>query len=117
MDQLLAVLDKYTEVYKQGVGTLKDCKTHIFIDSTVEPKLCKASPVPYTMRPLVETQLNKLVQENILIPIKHADWAASILPVMKADQQLVWICGDFKQTVNKASPFDNYPHMYYVCIA
>ena len=61
------------------------------------------------MRPLVETQLDKLVQENILTPIKHADWAAPIVPVMKADQQSVRICGDFKETVNKVSPLDKYP--------
>ena len=109
IDQLQAVLNKYTEVFKPGVGTLKDYKAHIFIDPTVSPKFCKARPVPYAMRPLVETQLDKLVQENILTPIKHADWAAPIVPVMKADQQSVWICGDFKQTVNKASPLDKYP--------
>ena len=109
IDQLQAVLDKYTEVFKPGVGTLKDYKTHIFIDPTVPPKFCKARPVPYAMRQLVDTQLDKLVQENILTPIKHADWVASIVPVMKADQQSVWICGDFKQMVNKASPLDKYP--------
>ena len=61
------------------------------------------------MRPLVETQLDKLVQEGILTPIQHADWAVPIVPVMKADRQSVRICGDFKQTVNKASPLDKYP--------
>ena len=86
IDQLQAVLDKYTEVFKPGVGTLKDYKAHIFIDPTVPSKFCKARSVPYAMRPLVETQLDKLVQENILTPIKHADWAAPIVPVMKADQ-------------------------------
>ena len=54
------------------------------------------------MQPLVETQLDKLVQEGILTPIQHADWAALIVPVMKADRQSVQICGDFKQIVNKA---------------
>ena len=61
------------------------------------------------MRPLVERQLDTLVQEGILTPIQHADWAAPIVPVMKADHQSVRICGDFKQTVNKASPLDKYP--------
>ena len=50
-----------------------------------------------------------MVQEGILTPIQHADWAAPIVPVMKADHQSVRICGDFKQTVNKASPLDKYP--------
>ena len=109
IDQLQAVLNQYSEVFKPGVGTLKDYKAHIFIDSTVPPKFCKARSVPYAMRPLVETQLDKLVQEDILTPIQYAEWAAPIVPVMKADRQSVRICGDFKQTVNKASPLDKYP--------
>ena len=109
MDQLQVVLDKYVEVFKPGVGTLKEYKAYIFIALTVPPKFCKAHPVLYAMTPLVETQLGKLVQENILTSIKHADWAALIVPVMKTDQQSVRICGDFKQIVNKASPLDKYP--------
>ena len=104
LDQLQSVLNQYTEVFKPGVGMLKDYKAHIFVDSTVSPKFCKARSLPYAMKPLVETQHDQLVQENILTPIQHAEWAAPIVPVMKADCQSVRICGDFKQTVNKASP-------------
>ena len=80
MDQLQAVLNQHSEVVKPGVGTLKDYKAHIFIDSTVSPNFCKACSVPYAMRPLVEAQLDKLVQEGILTPVQHSDWAAPIVP-------------------------------------
>jgi len=83
------VLNQYSEIFKPGVGTLKDFKVHIFIGPAVPPKFCKAHSVPYAMRPLVEKQLDKLVQESILTPVQHADWAAPIVPVMKADQQSV----------------------------
>ena len=61
------------------------------------------------MRPRVEAELDKLVDQGILTPVQHADWAAPIVPIMKADRKSVRICGDFKQTVNKASPLDRYP--------
>ena len=109
VDQLQAVLNQNSDVFKPGVGTLKDYKAHNFIDSTVPPKFCMARSVPYAMRPLVEAQLDKLVQEGILTPIQYSDWAAPIVPVMKADRQSVRICGDFKQTVNKVLPLDKYP--------
>ena len=111
IDKLQEVLNQYSDVFKPGVGTLKEytVKAHIFVNPTIPPKFCKARSVPYAMRPLVEKQLDKLVQEGILTPIQHADWAAPIVPVMKADHQSVRICGDFKQTVNKASPLDKYP--------
>ena len=107
IDKLQEILSQYSDVFNPGVGTLKEYKTHIFVDPTV-PR-CKACSIPYAMRPLVETQLDKLVQEGILTPILHADWAAPIVLVMKADRQSVRICDDFKQTVNKASPLDKYP--------
>ena len=104
MDQLQTILNQYSEVFKPGVGMLKEYKAHIFIDPSVPPRFCKARSLPYAMKPLVEAQLDKLVQEGILSPIEHSEWAAPIVPVMKADCQSVRICGDFKQTVNKASP-------------
>jgi len=61
LDQLQTVLNQYSEVFKSGVGTLKDFKAHIFIDPAVPPKFCKACSVPYAMGPLVEKQLDKLV--------------------------------------------------------
>ena len=60
LDQLQSVLNQYTEVFQPGVGMLKDYKAHIFIDPTVPPKFCKARSLPYAMKPLVETQLDKL---------------------------------------------------------
>ena len=88
---------------------MKDFKAKIFVDPTVPPRFCKARSVPYAMRSLVESELDKLVDQGILTPVKHADWAAPIVPIMKADKKSVRICGDFKQTVNKASPIDKYP--------
>ena len=38
-----------------------------------------------------------------------SDWAAPIVPVLKADKKSVRICGDFSTAVNKASRLDNYP--------
>jgi len=41
--------------------------------------------------------------------VQFADWAAPIVPVLKADGKCLRICGDFKVTVNKASKLDRYP--------
>ena len=39
------------------------------------------------MKPLVEAEFDKLVDQGILIPAQHAHWAAFIVPIMKADQK------------------------------
>ena len=108
-DKLQEVLSVFSEVFQPGVGMMKDFKAKIFVDPSVPPHFCKARTVPYVMKPLVETELDRLVADGILSPVQHADWAAPIVPVMKADKCSVCICGDFKQTVNKASPLDKYP--------
>ena len=61
------------------------------------------------MRPLVEEELAKLVSQGVIEPVTYSDWAAPIVPVLKADKKSVRICGDFSTTVNKASRLDNYP--------
>ena len=38
----------------------------------------------------------------------YSRWAAPIVPVLKSDGT-VRICGDYKQTINKAAHCDNYP--------
>ena len=108
-DHLQTVLAHYSDVFQPELGMMKDFKAKIYVDPTVPPRFCKARSVPYAMRSLVEAELDKLVDQGILTPVKHADWAAPIVPVMKADKKSVRICGDFKQTVNKASPIDKYP--------
>ena len=99
-DQLQAILTQYSEVFKPDLGMMKNFKAKIFIDPSVPPRFCKVRSVPYAMRPLVEAELEKLVDQGILTAVQHAEWAAPIVPIIKADRKSVRICGDFKQTVN-----------------
>ena len=57
----------------------------------------------------MEQELDRLTKEGIIEPIQFADWAASIVPVMKMDGMSLRICGDFKVTVNQVSKLDKYP--------
>ena len=52
------------------------------------------------MKVLVAKELDRLEEEGIIEPVTFSDWAAPIVPVLKADKSSVWICGDFKLTVN-----------------
>ena len=105
---LESVLNRHTEVFQGGLGTLKGYRAKIHIDPDVQPRFCKARSVPYSMRVKVEEKLSQLVEEGILEPIQFADWAAPIVPVLKSDKS-VRICGDFKCTVNQECKLDRYP--------
>ena len=85
-DHLQTVLAQHSDVFQQELGMIKDFKAKIFVDPTVPPRFCKARSVPYAKRSLVEMELDKLVDQGILTPVKHADRVALIVPVMKADK-------------------------------
>ena len=53
-------------------------------------------------------ELKQLLQTGVIEPIKHSDWAAPIVPVVKKDGS-VRICGDYRLTVNHAAKSDTYP--------
>ncbi len=74
--------------------------------SAHQPRYCKARSIPYAMRSKVDAELERLEKEGT---VQFADWAAPIVPVVKADKKSIRICGDFKLTVNQASRLDRYP--------
>ena len=106
---LESVINDHESVFKDELGTLKGTKAKIYVDKEATPRFCKARVVPYAMRKLVEDELDRLQQEGIIEPIQFSEWAAPIVPVMKADKSSVRICGDYKVTVNKAAKLDKYP--------
>ena len=57
----------------------------------------------------VEEELAQLQSPGIITLVQFADWAAPIVPVLKADKYTVIICGDFMMTVNQASRLGKYP--------
>ena len=105
---LKEVLDRHSHVFKENLGTLQGYEAHLYVDPQAKPRYCKARPVPYSMRTIVEQELDRLVSEGILEPVKFADWASPIVPVLKADGRSVRICGDFK-LLNQACKLDKYP--------
>ncbi|XP_061567238.1 uncharacterized protein K02A2.6-like [Cololabis saira] len=74
----------------------------------MEPQFFKPRTVPYAMRAKVEAEIERLVQQKIMQPVKYAEWAAPIVPVLKPDNS-VRICGDYKLTINRVSKLEQYP--------
>ena len=103
------VLDRHQDVFKSELGTLKGYKAQIIVNKDTQPRFCKARPVPYAMRKMVEEELERLESEGVIEPIQFADWATPIVAVLKAYGKSVRICGDFKVTVNRVSKLDRYP--------
>ena len=86
---------------------MKGYKAKILVDSNATPKYMKVRSIPYYYREKVVKELNQLVEEGTLEPVEHSDWTSPIVAVLKPDKENVWICGDFKHTVNLVSKLDS----------
>lgn len=102
------MLRKYSVVFNEELGTLRDLKASIIVKPDVPPKFCQHRPLPFAMKERVEKELKRLEEANIISPVKHSEWAAPIVPVEKRDQSLR-LCGDYKVSVNQALETDSYP--------
>lgn len=102
------VLEEYGEVFKDELGRFKGPPAKIYVDKEAAPRFFKARPVPYAMRGRVEAELDRLLAQEIIEPVKHSEWAAPVVPVLKPDDT-ARLCGDYKLTVNQISKLEQYP--------
>ncbi|XP_033760675.1 uncharacterized protein LOC117342589 [Pecten maximus] len=106
--ELQNILDEHKAVFSEGIGKLKGIKGSITLEENAQPKFHKARLVPYTLKPKVEAELQRLEQQGIIIPVNHSKWAAPIVPVVKKSGQ-VRVCGDYKVTLNPVMKVEQYP--------
>ena len=102
------VLDQYSDLFKEGMGTLQGTTVKIHIEQDARPRFFRARPVPYALRDKVNAELERLCKADVIEPVQFSDWAAPIVPVLKGDGS-IRICGDYKQTVNQVATPDKYP--------
>lgn len=105
---LQEVLARNAEVFKEELGKLKGPPAKIYVDKETTPRFFKPRPVPYAMRAKVEAELDRLLKDEVIEPVKYSEWAAPIVPVLKPDNS-VRLCGDYKLTVNRVSKIEQYP--------
>ena len=101
-------LNKYPGLFSDGVGTFSGPKVRIHVSADAQPLFHKARPVPYMMQSMIKCELDHLQSEVIISPVEYSDWAAPIVPILKADET-VHICGENKTTINYYSKLDGYP--------
>ncbi|XP_072144406.1 uncharacterized protein [Dermacentor andersoni] len=99
---------EFPALFEPGLGNIQGPPVKFHIREGAQPKFHKARSIPYALREKVETELDRLVDQGILSPIAHSEWAAPIVPVLKKDGSLR-ICGDFKITINAACITEQYP--------
>ena len=106
--QLREALDKYPDVFTDELGCVRDTPVRLILRDDAQPKFYKPRPVPFSLREKVEKELANLQELGVISPVQSSPWAAPVVPVLKKNGK-IRLCGDFKLTINQASPIETYP--------
>ncbi|UYV62917.1 K02A2.6-like [Cordylochernes scorpioides] len=81
-------LHRFRELFSPGYGVFKGVRARLLVDPEVKPRFFKSRPIPYALKEKISRELDRLVKAGILKPVRHAEWAAPIVPVLKSDQTI-----------------------------
>ncbi|XP_056136247.1 uncharacterized protein K02A2.6-like [Lampris incognitus] len=83
-------------------------KATIHVNADAVPRFFRPRSVPYAIRAKVDEEIDRLIKEGIITPVKYSDWAGPVVPILKPGGT-VRLCGDYKLTVNTVSSLEQYP--------
>ena len=99
---------EFPEIFREGLGCMRGISGKLYVEKDVKPIFFKARNVPYAMKDKVETEIERLRHEGVIVEVTHSEWATPIVPILKRNGT-IRICGDYKITINKVSRLDCYP--------
>ena len=101
------ILQRYPKVFSETVGQLEG-KYRIKVDSTVNPVQHAPQRVPVALRDRLKSELDKMVEQEIIHPVTTpTSWVSSLVVVAKPNGKLR-LCLDPKD-LNKAIQREHYP--------
>ena len=102
---LKSVLDKYSDVFKKELDTLKGFKAKQTLKTNNKPQIYGPRQVPYALKDTVDRELKHLENSGVIERIPHSKWATPLVAVPKGDGK----CEDYHRTVNPALEIGQYP--------
>lgn len=95
------IKNKFPKVFKDTPGSaINNYKVDLKLKDNVTPIFHRSYAMPYALKPKVEIELSRLVDEGTLTKVAHSDWASPIVVVPKKNANEIRLCVDFKRTVN-----------------
>jgi transposase InsO family protein len=107
-DTETSLRNSFPEVFQEGLGKCTVTKASLKLKDGTTPVYRRARPVPYASLPLVEQELNRLLDLEVIKPVKHAEWAAPVLIVKKPDGS-TRLCVDYSTGLNDALRLHQHP--------
>ena len=101
------IIEEYNDVFEGDVGTLQG-EQRLEVNSTVTPTVCPYRRVPFSVKPKLKTELERLTDLNVLIPVdERIDWVSNLVVATKPSGELRIFLDP--QQLNKALKREQYP--------
>ncbi|KAL1472790.1 hypothetical protein MTO96_039105 [Rhipicephalus appendiculatus] len=106
------LVQDYAKVFEDGLGTFKGATASLHVPSDAPPRFFKPRPLPYALTDGVTQEIQRLIRDSIIVPVKTARWAAPIVPVTKgmdASESVGTLVSPLTQSQQwKATPFHGF---------
>jgi hypothetical protein len=110
--EYIGLLREFVDVF---AWTYEDLKTYdisiiehkIPLKEYAKPFRQKLRQINPMLLPIMEREVRKMLQAQIIVPLRYSEWVANLVPVRKKSGE-IWLCVDFRN-LNKSSRKDNYP--------
>ena len=102
------ILEIHSSVFRPELGKLMDISAKLHIPSDAKPRFFRARPVAHSLKEKVLQEISRLQELGVITPVKHSEWAAPVVPIVKNDGS-IRLCGDYKVTINPVLLSDTYP--------
>ncbi|XP_026582351.1 uncharacterized protein K02A2.6-like, partial [Pseudonaja textilis] len=98
----------YSDVFSNELGCYSGTPISFTVDPQAIPLRLKPCRVPFAIRPKLDLELDKLLEQGVLEPTDFAKWETPIVTPLKKDGS-VRICADYKTTLNRYLQVSAYP--------
>ena len=100
--------EEFSDVFTERLGKCEKMVAELFVEPGVRPVFRPSRPVPYSMIELLDAELKRLEESEIISKVNYSAWAAPIVAVRKPNGSLR-LCGDFSTGLNDALKTHEYP--------
>lgn len=107
-NELQQLIHTYSDLFSDRLGCFNKYKIKLHLKEDAKPRFIKARPVPFALREKLDKEIDRLVESEIIEPVKFSEYASPIVPVLKSDGS-VRLCADYSQTLNKQLLIEKYP--------
>ena len=80
---------------------------HIKPEGMVGGKIFPARSLSFSLKPMVEIELKRLLSAGVIVPEEQPIMAAPIVPIVKKNEE-IRICGDYRLTINSVIDANQY---------